>query len=407
MADDLEQATLPRIPRKLQKKFSTTNQKVEEVKTETKEVRSDLAEAKKDIIAEIQNAQKATKTPKAKKASKPKAVKKKAASTSIKASRVVVIQAPKIKAKNKKTKVSQTAVKSVKPSSKSLTVTKTVTKTVLPVKSTKPSKKGKKKIVAKPKVKLVNERQFKSLKNQTIAIEQSVKKLRVELQKNKSDKQIEKLSKTILQVRKDSNRKLDALKKDVKIAKDASYQVGGLSEQVASMKSVISEVKDSQDQFLTEIRSRFESVENKPQTVVVSPATESITSTAVSAMKEDNKTAVESIDKVEKRLDELTARLRQEATAAPKTSDVTLHVPSVQKMVHARVPEEHIAAKLVELYFEQVASPNLKRQVDLDGLVNAYVYALDKLHQKKISGEKFPTDEMIEKEVEATISTKA
>jgi len=46
------------------------------------------------------------------------------------------------------------------------------------------------------------------------------------------------------------------------------------------------------------------------------------------------------------------------------------------------VPDEEIALRIVKLYFEEIARIGLKRNLTLDSILNAYFYALHKLHNK-------------------------
>jgi len=46
------------------------------------------------------------------------------------------------------------------------------------------------------------------------------------------------------------------------------------------------------------------------------------------------------------------------------------------------IAEEEIAAHLVEIYFEEVARSGFKRSLDLDAIVNAYLYTLNRLKSK-------------------------
>ncbi len=44
--------------------------------------------------------------------------------------------------------------------------------------------------------------------------------------------------------------------------------------------------------------------------------------------------------------------------------------------------DEEVAYKLVKLYFEEVARQGFKRSLDLDSIINAYLYALGRLRNK-------------------------
>ncbi|MFH1256930.1 MAG: hypothetical protein V1494_06600 [Candidatus Diapherotrites archaeon] len=47
-----------------------------------------------------------------------------------------------------------------------------------------------------------------------------------------------------------------------------------------------------------------------------------------------------------------------------------------------KLADEEIAAMLVEIYFEEVARHGFKRSLDLDAIVNAYLYTLNRLKTK-------------------------
>lgn len=46
------------------------------------------------------------------------------------------------------------------------------------------------------------------------------------------------------------------------------------------------------------------------------------------------------------------------------------------------IPDEEIAYRIVKLYFEEVARMGFKRNLDLDSIINAYYYTLQRLHNK-------------------------
>ena len=46
------------------------------------------------------------------------------------------------------------------------------------------------------------------------------------------------------------------------------------------------------------------------------------------------------------------------------------------------VTDEEMAYKVVQLYFEEVARQGFKRTLDLDSIINAYLYALGRLRNK-------------------------
>lgn len=391
MADDLEQATLPRIPRKLQKKFSTTNQKVEEVKTETREVKSALEEAKKDIIAEIKDSQKETKK-------EVKKERKSNASAKAKKTTKRVSAKPKAKKVAKKTvkkTVSRKAITVAKPKTASANVSINVTapgaKATVAKKgkkvSSKPTGKKKKPAAKKKAPKFVNERSFVSLKKQTTSLEQMLKKLRNDVAKSKSNADIQKLSKSMNTIRKDTNKKIASLKTTVKEAKDAALVASGVTEEVNHVKDMIGKLE------LTLLEKMSNPNEQKalPAPAVVESNTsmtelEKIMNEVkreTPRMTEEMNQSMKDVARLESRLKDIEAEV---SMAQHQVHDSNFHAPAFSRMVHARVPDEQLAVRLVQLYFQEIASPNLKRQVDLDGLVNAYVYALEKLHSKKMKG---------------------
>src|SRR3989344_9112999 len=60
-----------------------------------------------------------------------------------------------------------------------------------------------------------------------------------------------------------------------------------------------------------------------------------------------------------------------------KGSHETVRVLPVKVM-----SDEEMAYKLVQLYFEEVARQGFKRTLDLDSIINAYLYALGRLRNK-------------------------
>ncbi len=46
--------------------------------------------------------------------------------------------------------------------------------------------------------------------------------------------------------------------------------------------------------------------------------------------------------------------------------------------------DEEMAFELVELYFQQIARLGFKRKLDLDAIINAYFYTLQRLKNKEI-----------------------
>ncbi len=52
-------------------------------------------------------------------------------------------------------------------------------------------------------------------------------------------------------------------------------------------------------------------------------------------------------------------------------------------VVAVRMSDEEMAYKIVHLYFEEVARQGFKRSLDLDSIINAYLYALGRLRNKE------------------------
>jgi hypothetical protein len=46
------------------------------------------------------------------------------------------------------------------------------------------------------------------------------------------------------------------------------------------------------------------------------------------------------------------------------------------------IPDEEIAYRIVRLYFEEIARLGFKRTLDLDAIINAYFYSLQRLKNK-------------------------
>ena len=45
--------------------------------------------------------------------------------------------------------------------------------------------------------------------------------------------------------------------------------------------------------------------------------------------------------------------------------------------------DEEVAYKLVNLYFQEIARLGFKRRLDLDSIINAYLYSLERLKNKE------------------------
>ena len=50
--------------------------------------------------------------------------------------------------------------------------------------------------------------------------------------------------------------------------------------------------------------------------------------------------------------------------------------------VDRKMSDEEVALNLVRLYFEQIARLGFKRKLDLDAIMSAYFYILDRLKKK-------------------------
>ncbi len=52
-------------------------------------------------------------------------------------------------------------------------------------------------------------------------------------------------------------------------------------------------------------------------------------------------------------------------------------------MAKKELADEEVAFKLVSLYFEQIAKLGFKRKLDIDAIINAYFYTLNRLKNKQ------------------------
>jgi len=48
-----------------------------------------------------------------------------------------------------------------------------------------------------------------------------------------------------------------------------------------------------------------------------------------------------------------------------------------------KTTDEEVAFNVVKLYFEQIARLGFKRKLDLDAIINAYFYTLDRMKKKQ------------------------
>lgn len=58
---------------------------------------------------------------------------------------------------------------------------------------------------------------------------------------------------------------------------------------------------------------------------------------------------------------------------APKSKKVIKKAPKIETM---QLPDEEIAFRLARLYFREVARTGFKKSLELDAIINAYLYAL-------------------------------
>jgi hypothetical protein len=49
-----------------------------------------------------------------------------------------------------------------------------------------------------------------------------------------------------------------------------------------------------------------------------------------------------------------------------------------------KLSDEEVAYRVVSIYFENVARLGFKRQLDLDAVVNAYLYTLSRIQKKEV-----------------------
>lgn len=52
-------------------------------------------------------------------------------------------------------------------------------------------------------------------------------------------------------------------------------------------------------------------------------------------------------------------------------------------MVARKLSDEEVATRVVGIYFENVARLGFKRRLDLDAVINSYLYALSRLGKKE------------------------
>jgi len=67
--------------------------------------------------------------------------------------------------------------------------------------------------------------------------------------------------------------------------------------------------------------------------------------------------------------------------------------------------DEEVAYKLVNLYFQEIARLGFKRRLDLDSIINAYLYCLERLKNKEKELESIRA-EVMKEETKITTETK-
>ena len=67
--------------------------------------------------------------------------------------------------------------------------------------------------------------------------------------------------------------------------------------------------------------------------------------------------------------------------------------------------DEEVSYKLVNLYFQEIARLGFKRRLDLDSIINAYLYCLERLKNKEKELESIRA-EVMKEETRITTETK-
>ncbi len=67
--------------------------------------------------------------------------------------------------------------------------------------------------------------------------------------------------------------------------------------------------------------------------------------------------------------------------------------------------DEEVAYRLVNLYFQEIARLGFKRRLDLDSIINAYLYSLERLKNKEKELESIRA-EVMKEETRITTETK-
>lgn len=336
------------------------------VKAESKKTRAEIEEtqdllknAKKDIIAEI----KEVKTAVPKKLVKRKAkarIAGTAKSKTVKA-KALARKTAKPKARAKPKTVSFGAFGIVK--NRSLTVQENLKK----------ANAGLKKQISEIDSKLKKRVSGidKSLRNQVTNLNASINKL-------KNDKTVSKLAKNFNSFRKTTNAKFNSISGQVKGVKDASLEVYNLKE-------VAEELKENLDSLNNKVLEGFERIGKEKPAVqqAAQPAFQAIPIQAFPARTRELEDLGFEVKELKKLISDLKSKESKEVFERELQTSLT---PSILKPF---VPDEQVAVKLVSLYFEEIARMGFKRSLELDSVVNAYMYALERLRRKKIEARAF------------------
>ena len=74
-------------------------------------------------------------------------------------------------------------------------------------------------------------------------------------------------------------------------------------------------------------------------------------------------------------------------------------------MAKKKLSDEEVSYRLVHLYFEEIARLGFKRRLDLDSILNAYLYCLQRVRNKESELESVKT-EVIKEEKKIMTETK-
>lgn len=74
----------------------------------------------------------------------------------------------------------------------------------------------------------------------------------------------------------------------------------------------------------------------------------------------------------------------QKDSVSSSSHKTMTHTQKVMEMMQDKgIPDEQVAAQLVKLYFEEIARLGFKRSLDLDSIINAYFYCLQRLQHRE------------------------